>query len=185
MTALFQIDCNSEIFVQIPNYSNYIVSNCGRVFSTNYNKSGKTVEMRLSTNRYGYKNVELYDDNKKSRRLSVHRLVANAFIPKVVGRNFVNHKDGIKANNLHSNLEWVTLSENTRHSYDVIKTQSYKRLSDIGKDVGIKLRRFSPEEVRTIKDLHFEQGKSYRNLALMYGCCKTVIERLVNGITYF
>lgn len=184
MLSLTQSNCIKEIFIKIPGYSNYVISNCGKVLSTNYNKTGRTVEMKISTNRLGYKNVELYDDNKQSKRLSVHRLVANTFVPKVDGKNFINHKDGIKTNNSYSNLEWSTSSENTKHSYDVIKTQSYKRLSDIGKGIAIKLRMFSSEEVKMIRNLHFKQGKSYRNLASIYGCGKTTIERLVNSITY-
>lgn len=50
-------------------------------------------------------------------RKLVHVLVAEAF---VVGdfSLFVNHKDGVKANNKAGNLEWVTFAENVQHSYD-------------------------------------------------------------------
>lgn len=49
---------------------------------------------------------------------SVHRLVALAFIPTEVGKDFVNHKDGNKQNNKVDNLEWCTRSENMQHAYD-------------------------------------------------------------------
>lgn len=48
---------------------------------------------------------------------TVHRVIANAFIPKVDGKVFVNHIDGNKANNNVSNLEWCTSKENIRHAY--------------------------------------------------------------------
>lgn len=46
----------------------------------------------------------------------VHRLVAAAFIP---GDNAlqVNHKDGRRDHNVWTNLEWLSCSDNHRHSY--------------------------------------------------------------------
>ncbi len=51
------------------------------------------------------------------RTESLHRLVANHFIPNPLGRKEVNHIDGDKANNHASNLEWCTRSENMKHAY--------------------------------------------------------------------
>ena len=49
----------------------------------------------------------------------VHRLVAHAFLgpPPSDAASQVNHIDGNRSNNEEENLEWVTCSENTRHSY--------------------------------------------------------------------
>ena len=46
-----------------------------------------------------------------------HRVVAICFLPKVYGKDFINHKDGNKSNNNVNNLEWCTKSENTLHSF--------------------------------------------------------------------
>lgn len=54
----------------------------------------------------------------KNQRL--HRAVAELFLPNPNPDVFtdVNHKDGNKANNAVSNLEWCTRSENIQHAYN-------------------------------------------------------------------
>jgi hypothetical protein len=64
----------------------------------------------------GYKSVHLSKDGVATL-LTVHRLVAKAFIRLPVGNEQVNHKDGRRQNNIISNLEWCTPSENIKHSF--------------------------------------------------------------------
>jgi len=52
----------------------------------------------------------------KTKRFSVHRLVAETFIPNTDNKPFVNHIDNNGLNNNVSNLEWVTHSENMIHA---------------------------------------------------------------------
>lgn len=59
----------------------------------------------------GYRYVSI------SRRVAVHRLVAMAFCIGYHPRLEVNHKDGNKANNHFSNLEWVSHSANMQHAW--------------------------------------------------------------------
>ena len=49
----------------------------------------------------------------------VHRVVAEAFIPKIDWKNEINHKDWNKENNRVDNLEWSNRSENNKHWYDM------------------------------------------------------------------
>lgn len=100
-----------EIWKDIPNYENlYQISNLGNVKSYSNSKVLKT-----SPNSCGYYKVQLYK-NKKSKMFYVHRLVAIAFIPNLENKSQINHIDGNKSNNVVSNLEWCTASENQLHA---------------------------------------------------------------------
>lgn len=63
----------------------------------------------------GYQMVLLSLEGKK-KDFSVHRLVAEAFLPNPNNLPFVNHKDGNKLNNAVSNLEWISPKDNTIHA---------------------------------------------------------------------
>lgn len=113
----------------------YEVSNHGRVRShknkrTTAYKNGKTIERTWQPRVLKNKNpsgrdirVALWKD-KKPKDFLVHRLVAIAFLPKVEGKNYVNHIDGNPKNNNVINLEWCNHTENNNHAFDsgLIKT---------------------------------------------------------------
>lgn len=94
----------------IEGFPGYNIDNDGQV----YNSKGLQLKQRV--NRDGYSQVILHKEGRQ-KNCSVHRLVANAFIPKVEGKDTVNHIDGNKQNNSVSNLEWCTHSENEKHAY--------------------------------------------------------------------
>ena len=111
-----------EIWKDIIGYEGiYQVSNTGKVRKINgnaYNYSKPKVFMLKQVgNGTGYMKVFLHRDNKCKQPL-VHRLVAEAFIPNPEGKPYINHKDGIKTNNVVDNLEWCTNSENMRHAFE-------------------------------------------------------------------
>ena len=59
------------------------------------------------------------DLGKRNTQL-IHRLVAITFLENTENKPCVNHKNGVKSDNTINNLEWVTYSENERHSIDVL-----------------------------------------------------------------
>lgn len=95
----------------------YEVSNKGKVRSMNYNKTGKVKELKPKIDKYGYLVVTLHIDGKQ-KSITIHTLVAKAFIPNPENKPQVNHKDGNKQNPDESNLEWCTVSENIKHAFD-------------------------------------------------------------------
>lgn len=72
---------------------------------------------RNSVNSSGYINTMLHA-NGKCTNVYLHRLVALHFIPLVKGKEFVNHKNGVKTDNRVENLEWCTEKENIHHSIE-------------------------------------------------------------------
>ena len=90
----------------------YEVSNKGDVRSLKY---GKTKILKPSDNGCGYLQIQLHKDSIRKRML-IHRLVAEAFIPNPNNLETVNHRDENKQNNAASNLEWMTAKDNTTYS---------------------------------------------------------------------
>lgn len=107
-----------EIYKDIVGYDGkYKVSNLGNVMSMNYRGNTKKQKVLTPIKHYhGYLLVHLVGENNKVKIKMIHTLVAEAFIPKVEGKRFVNHIDGDKHNNAVMNLEWVTAKENTDHA---------------------------------------------------------------------
>lgn len=114
-----------EIWKDIPGYEGlYQASSEGRIKSLDrrvINKrgnaqffKGKLRKLILSHN--GYYRVLLNKD-RLAKYQPVHRLVALAFVPNFFNKKQINHKDGNKINNQFSNLEWMTIKENTIHAY--------------------------------------------------------------------
>lgn len=99
-------------------YPEYTVYEDGRIWSNKTNKFLKPAYTKA-----GYASVELFNQ-KGSKRLLVHRLVADAYIPNSNNFPQINHKDENPKNNHASNLEWCTAKYNmnygigarTRHS---------------------------------------------------------------------
>lgn len=70
----------------------------------------------------GYKMRGL-SKNGERKYATIHRLVAEAFVPKVPGKEYINHKNGVKTDNRAENLEWTDKRGNALHAvYHLKKT---------------------------------------------------------------
>lgn len=74
----------------------------------------------------GYFVVDLWKDNKGTK-YTVHRLLAETFIPNPENKQTVDHKDGNRQNNSLNNLRWATYSENNSRFNEVgVRSQKVK-----------------------------------------------------------
>lgn len=94
-----------EEYRDIADFPHYQVSNLGNVRS---NKRQGQI-LKPSADVKGYYALVLYNNAKFCKR--IHRLVAETFIPKVEGKNEVDHIDRNKQNNCVENLRWVDRSQ--------------------------------------------------------------------------
>ena len=98
----------------------YAVSDQGRVLSMDYAQSGLPGLLKGSARDGRYLSVCLYDGEGGHKWVSVHLLVAAAFLPpRPTPEHQCNHADGVRFNNAASNLEWVTGSENMKHAFAI------------------------------------------------------------------
>lgn len=87
----------------------YDIDEEGKCYS---HKSNKFLTPQLSL-KYPAYNLTI---NGTKKKVKIHRMVAETFLPKVEGKEIVNHIDGDTHNYKLNNLEWVDSSENAVHA---------------------------------------------------------------------
>lgn len=95
----------------------YYISKCGKVLSIFWNKPRI---LALRADKDGYLDVGLVKKNGKRSPVRVHRILALTFLDNPNNYPVVNHKNGIVDDNRIENLEWCTISHNTKHGYNVL-----------------------------------------------------------------
>lgn len=157
-----------ERWVIVADAPGYFVSNLGRVF-------GPFGLMKAGSNTWGYVAVTMQLPNApKAKR--VHRLVAQAFIPPIEGKRFVNHRNGVKSDNRVENLEWCTAAENVLHQYRVLGQEGNRG----EKSSTCKL---TADEVIEIRRLASER-RSHSSLGRRFGVTHTAIGAIVARKTW-
>lgn len=133
-----------EIWKDIEGFEGfYQASSLGRIKSLHRHvvsnwKGGLTVKekfLKFGVSK-GYYNVNIYNNEFKKTK-TVHRIIAETFLERVSGKDYVNHKDGDKFNNKASNLEWCTQKENIKHSREPgLKVDRFGAEHHLSKKVG-------------------------------------------------
>ena len=107
---------------KIKQNENYSINELGEV----RNDLTGTIKKPFLNKANGYWTIDLWKDNK-STKVTIHRLLAEAFIPNPQNKQTVDHKDGNRQNNSLSNLRWASYSEqNSRFNTAGVRSQRVK-----------------------------------------------------------
>ena len=97
----------------------YSVSNYGQVWS---HHSGRLLKSIASKTGYLFVHLSVAGIAK---RKTIHRLVAEAFIPNPEGKPTVNHINEVKDDNYVGNLEWATHREQNIHGTRIERAKAH------------------------------------------------------------
>lgn len=142
----------------VTSYPNYEVSDEGDVRNK---KTSRILQPQYLTK--GYLGVRLYN-NGNGKTLKLHRLVALAFVDGYFEGAQVNHKDGNKANNHYSNLEWCTNQENHLHK--------------MANGLNVTASFYSDRDFADVHKLRSD-GLSTRAIAAKTGISKSYVHRII------
>jgi len=101
----------NDLLREIPGFPDYFASISGRIISMKHNDA-KFIKPTLGSS--GYPSFTPCNGGRKFN-LTVHRAVAQAYLPPIEGKEQVNHKDLNKENSALANLERVSPGENIQH----------------------------------------------------------------------
>lgn len=143
---------------QVKDYPNYFVSADGVVLGA------RGTVLSPDKNKSGYYRVTLSKDGR-TKRVFVHKLVAQHWVPNPNDLPIVNHLDGNKLNNSASNLEWTTHRDNLSHALSTgLRTMPGRSLMD--KDTKSECERLLLLEQHTYQHIADTLGVTYNAVAL-------------------
>lgn len=150
----------------------YDVSNLGRIRNR---ATGHILKQHSFENGY-YGCVVSCGSRSDKQVIRTHVAVAKLFVDNPLDLSEVNHKDGDKSNNVATNLEWCTHSDNMKHA---IQNGLFKISS--GENHGAaKLKR---EDVNFIRLHYIPRDRQYgaRALARMFNVHHSVVSDIINN----
>lgn len=164
--GLYEVSC----FGNVRSVDRYVRAKLGST------KLARGQSIRLQGSHDGYSVVRL----KRSglhKLLRVHRIALIAFVsPPPFADAQVNHIDGNKKNNVVSNLEWVTKSENMKHAY-----RTGLQLPQRGEQHSHA--KLSERQVIEIRD-RYSRGETTTQLALAFGIRRRSMSDVVRRVTW-
>lgn len=165
-TSLFNIMKTKAI----PGFPNYYISDEGDVFS---DMTGKWIKLKHDINWSGYHRVSIRYNGTTIRK-SVHRLVAEAFVPNPYNLLEVDHIDFNRGNNKSTNLMWLSRLDNQRHS--ILHGRRDHLLGENHHKAVL-----TESDVRQIRNLYVPYKFTTTKLAKMFGVNhKTIVNIVLN-----
>ena len=152
------------------NGATYTIASEGEV----YGAYGQPIKLRPDT--CGYATFTAGRKGHRTR-VSVHRLVAELFIPNPNNLPEVDHKDANRMNPSKENLEWVTHEENVK--------RAYARGNHVGRAVGENNPRVKMNAALVLRlRAEYGAGATIQELAEKYNHPWSTIGNAVKGYTW-
>ena len=155
--------------------SRYLISNLGRLVSTDHRGSGKVQLMNPALDANGYLRTVIIK-NGRYITVKMHRLVAEAFVQNFMNKPQVNHINHVRTDNRAENLEWVTHRENIDHMM-----KHGRQTFNNGEKNG--MAKLTEEQVKEARSLYKPYVVMAKDLAKKYGVStaqmKEVLQRKV------
>jgi hypothetical protein len=130
--------------------------------------------LKPKTKKNGYLEVSLSLPNG-SKSFYVHRLIVNTFLGEIPKGFNVNHIDGNKKNNCLENLEIITYSENSKHSYHILKNKIPVKQGDNHHNAKLNSRQVI--EIRNFYDLNGLSDTKIKFNNIPYSTLRKIIKR--------
>jgi len=153
----------------------YEISNLGRVAALGYDRRFSRPGILRPNMGRGYYGILLSfkrGESGKRKRFTIHRLVMEAFVGPRPQNHDINHINGNKLDNRLCNLEYVTKSENQKHSFRLgLQDNRGEKHSQA---------RLDDEKVRHIRSL-ISEGVRLTEIAAMFGVSQGQISHIKSG----
>ena len=188
------VDTENEIWKEIADNPNYLVSNYGRVkaiarpVNCRIGVRNKKEHFLTPRDYHGYLRVGFNNSNGKLIHPLVHRLVMYAFVGvRPYPEWEIDHINGNSHDNRLENLEYVSSSENSKRAV-ALGLQTPKSLS-----LSKKNRKMTPEQIIEMKEQFIREGRiwgrGYNNkdflekYAAMYNMKPCSVQNIITGRT--
>lgn len=164
--------------------SNYVAHSVGKIWSR-YTRQWLSASLDPS----GYPHVHIKRSNGTKSTISLHRLIAIAWIPNPHNLPEVNHKNGIKTDNRVENLEWCTRRQNFEHAVSTglrnlrAICEANPAFREASNELQKRKRKLTMEQAQFVRE-RLAAGDSLSKLGKQFGVDHSIIRQIKEGRSY-